>query len=62
MNEGLKHPDVTFVSNDQPAEITQPSDCAFNFPPSPEAMQFASILSAGLAAVAAVGADQLDLR
>jgi hypothetical protein len=60
MNECLGHHDVHFPAYEQAAEIAQPREGAFDFPPSPIAPPLATVLPRGLHPMAAMGTNQLN--
>jgi hypothetical protein len=60
MTECLVHGDVNFPAYEQAAEIAQPRERAFDFPPSPIAPQLAAVLQRGFHPMAAMGANQRD--
>jgi hypothetical protein len=60
MKEGSIASDVVIITNQQPPEVAQPSEGAFDFPTVPVAAQGAAIVERGLAASAAVRVDQQD--
>ena len=60
MEKRIIHPKRAVVAHNEPAEISQPGERAFDFPTVAIAAQWPAILGRGFAAVLAMGTDQFD--
>jgi hypothetical protein len=60
MKECLIHGDVALPAHDEPAEIPQPGEGPFDFPPAPIAPQLPTVLQWGPHTVFPMGANQLN--